>query len=150
MHHWLRRVRGALGMGLTWAAGFGVGVGGLIELLDNILPAAHPFTRLVDMWPQTLAIPGFVGGVLFAALLAVAGGGRQLGELARGRVAAIGAGAGLLLGAVGMASGAPVLFLLLTTAGSTLAAAASLALARTANDRGLLAAGPGAPIEAGR
>lgn len=149
MHQWLRRVRGAVGMGLAWGAGFGVGVGGLIELIDNILPAAHPFTRLVDMWPQTLAIPGFVGGVLFAALLAVAGGGRRFGELSLARVAAVGAPAGVLLGAVGVANGAPALFILLTTLGSTLAASASLALARTAQDRGMLAPRAEA-VEAGR
>jgi len=137
-------------MGLAWGAGFGIGVGGLIELLDNILPAAHPFTRLVDMWPQTLAIPGFLGGVLFAALLAAVGGGRRFGELSFARVAAVGAAAGVLLGAVGVANGAPALFLVLTTAGSTLAASLSLALARTAEERGLLAPSAAGAVEAGR
>ena len=149
MQQWLRRIRGATGMGLAWAAGFGAGVGGLIELIDNVLPVAHPLTRLVDMWPQTLAIPGFLGGVLFAALLAIAANGRRFGELSLPRVAAVGATSGLLLGAFAASTGAPAVYVPLTLLGSTLAASGSLALARMAGRRGLLGAGADV-AEAGR
>ena len=45
--------------------------GGAIEAVDNVAPAAHGFTRRIDMWPQTLGIPGLIGGVIFGVLLAI-------------------------------------------------------------------------------
>ena len=50
---WLRRIRGALGMSLVWAAG-GFGVGGLIELIYNLWPG-FPLGPLFDIWPAVLA-----------------------------------------------------------------------------------------------
>jgi hypothetical protein len=138
--HWLRRIRGAFGMGLLWAVG-GAGVGGLIELLDNVLPGGFAMASAVDMWPQTLAIPSFLGGVVFAVVLGIAGGRRRFDELSLPQFAAWGAVAGLLLGGLGMWIGAPVLFLAITTLWSAGAAAGSLALARRTEDRELLAAG---------
>ena len=140
MQTWLRRVRGALGMGLLWAAG-GIGVGGTIELLDNVLPGGLAMASAVDMWPQTLAIPGFLGGVVFAVVLGVAAGRRRFDELSLPRFAAWGAVAGLLLGGLGMALGAPVVFAAITTLASAVAAAGSLTLARMAERRTPLAAG---------
>lgn len=136
----LRRIRGALGMGLVWAVG-GALVGGLIELIDNVLPGALPWISRVDMWPQTLAIPGFLGGVVFAAVLGIAGGRRRFGELSFARFAAWGALAGLLLGGVAMAVGAPAFFLGITTLASAVAASGSLALARMAEKRASLEGG---------
>ena len=140
MRRWLRRVRGALGMGLIWAAG-GAGVGGLIELLDNILPGGLAMASAVDMWPQTLAIPSFLGGVVFAVVLGIAGARRRFDELSLPQFAAWGAVAGVLLGGLGMWMGAPIVFMAITTLWSAGAAAASLALARRSEDRALLAAG---------
>ena len=140
MTRWLRRVRGALGMGLLWAAG-GAGVGGVIELLDNVLPGGLPMASAVDMWPQTLAIPFFLGGVAFAVVLGIAGRRRRFDELSIPRFAAWGALAGLLLGLRAVTMGAPALFLGITTLLSAGAAAGSLALARLGEDRALLAAG---------
>ncbi len=71
----LRRLRGALGMGLTWALGWAV-VGGAV--MEGIV---DPDGRILDMWPQTLAIPGFLGGVVFAFLLWIAEGRRRFDEL---------------------------------------------------------------------
>ena len=140
MRQWRRRIRGAVGMGLIWAAG-GAGVGGLIELLDNVLPGGLAMASAVDMWPQTLAIPGFLGGAVFAVVLGIAGGRHRFDELSLPRFAAWGAVAGLLLGGLGMAAGAPAIFLGITTLGSALAASGSLALARMAEGRRVLAAG---------
>lgn len=136
----LRRVRGVLGMGLIWAIG-GIGIGGLIELLDNVMPAAHGFTRQVDMWPQTLMIPGFIAGVVFAIVLGIAGGRRRFEELSFQRFAAWGVVTGLLVGALGMSLGAPILFLGVMTLLSVVGASATLALARFAERRGLIGAG---------
>jgi hypothetical protein len=140
---WLRRIRAVVGMGLIWAVG-GLFLGGLIELLDNVLPAAHPFTRLIDMWPQTLAILAFRRGVLFAVVLGIVGGRRRFEEFSLSEFAAWGAAAGLVLGAVAMALGAGVVFAGITTLLSAIAGAGSLVLARMAESRGLLGAGAGA------
>jgi hypothetical protein len=137
---WLKRIRGVVGMGLIWAVG-GLCIGALIELVDNVAPSAHSFTRLVDMWPQTLAIVAFRRGVLFALVLGVARGGRRFEEFSLAQFAAWGAAAGLALGLVSMASGAGILFLVITTLLSALAGAGSLALARVAERRGLVGAG---------
>jgi O-antigen/teichoic acid export membrane protein len=138
----LRRVRGAVGMGLVWAIG-GAGVGGLIELLDNVVPAAHGFTRQVDMWPQVLAIPSFMLGVLFAVVLGIVGARRRFDQLSVPQFAGWGAMAGLLLGLWPVSNGAPIYALAITSLWSAIAAASSLALARRAEDRELLAAGEG-------
>lgn len=137
MKRWLRRARGAFGMGLAWALA-GMFVGGLIELIDNILPGALPMASRVDMWPQTLAIPGFLGGVVFSVVLGIVGSHRRFGELSIPRFAAWGAVAGLLLGGLAMAIGAPAVFIGITTLGSAIAASGSLALARMAERRELL------------
>ena len=76
--------------GFVWAL-----PGGVIEAIDNVAPSAHGFTRQIDMWPQTLGIPGLVGGVLFSLLLRVTGGRRRLAELSPSRTAAWGAVSGL-------------------------------------------------------
>ncbi len=140
MSQWLKRVRGVVGMGFIWALG-GIGIGGLIELLDNVAPAAHGFTRQVDMWPQTLAIPGFVAGIVFAVVLGIAGGRRRFEELSFQRFAAWGVVTGVLVGALGMSFGAPLLFLGVMTVLSVVGASGTLALARLAERRGLIGAG---------
>lgn len=68
-----------------------------IEGLSN-LRIDFSFTHAVDMWPQTLGIPGFIGGLFFGALLAIAGQLRGFEELPLGRLLAWGTGAGLLVG----------------------------------------------------
>ena len=141
----LRRVRGMFGMGLIWAAGM-AGVGGFIELLANILPGGFPFASRVDMWPQTLAIPGFLGGVIFSAVLMIAGGRRRFDELSLPRFAAWGALGGILLGAWGVSGGLPPLIMGFTALGGTIAAATSLTIARMANRREMLEAGAELPV----
>jgi hypothetical protein len=83
MKKWLRRIRGTVGMGLTWAAG-GELVGVLIELFID------PMGPLVDVWPTALAIPGFLGGAVFSAVLQVAEGRRRFDELSLPRFGAWG------------------------------------------------------------
>lgn len=134
----LRRVRGALGMGLAWAIG-GLCLGGLIELVLNILPGPDDF--ILDMWPQALAMLGFIGGIIFGTVLGIAASRRRFDELSLPAFAGWGALAGLLLGALGLAMGAPALFSVVTMLAGAGAGALSLALARMAEDRGLLRAG---------
>ena len=149
MKSWLIRIRGAVGMGLTWAVlGFIAGMG--IELIHNIWP--NPLGSAVDIWPAALAYPGFFGGVAFSAVLGIAGRRRRFDELSLPRVAAWGALGGLLVSLIpaamvvmGMATpNIPLWRITLGlmgpfTVGGALAASGTLALARMAEDRELLA-----------
>ena len=136
MKKWLKRIRGTLGLGLTWAAAWAV-VGALIgivffggginvELLANAL---------------LFAVSGFVGGVGFSGILALAGGRRTFDEMSLPRFAGWGALGGLLVSALLLSGGSGLTFtsalvvgvVTLMGAGS---AAGSLALARRA-DRAL-------------
>lgn len=138
---WLRRIRGVIGMGLLWAAG-GAAIGGVIELLDNVLPGGLAMASAVDMWPQTLAVVAFRRGVLFAVVLGLARGHRRFEDFSLAQFAGLGAVAGLLLGALSIALGGGLVVAGVTTGLSAIAGAASLALARQAEARGLLDAGP--------
>ncbi|MCE2902479.1 MAG: hypothetical protein ACK5XT_10090 [Gemmatimonas sp.] len=139
MTSWLRRLRGVFGMGLTWAVGWAV-VGGAI--MEGIV---DPHGRLLDMWPQTLAIPGFLGGLTFGTLLWLAEGRRRFEELSVPRLTGWGALVGLLLGVLAVTTGmgrevlpfwsrAFVLVTPLTLSGA-LSASATLAVARVAARR---------------
>lgn len=143
---WLRRIRGAIGMGLTWAIA-GAFLGFLMEFVD-------PTGEIVDIWPAALAYPGFVGGVAFSAVLGIAGRHRRFDELSLPRFAAWGAVGGLLVSlvpaalvALGLASTTvPVWQITAVLAGpfslgSAIAASGSLALARLAEEPESLSAG---------
>ena len=159
MRHWMRRLRGALGMGLTWGA-VGFLLGGLIELIWNLWPA-FPLGPMVDIWPAALAYPGFLGGAAFSVVLAVAGRRRRFEELSIPRFAAWGAIGGVLVSlipaamvAAGLASTSiPVWQITASLAvpfalGGAVAASGSLALARVA-ERPLVSAATGHEIEPG-
>lgn len=148
MRRWLRRIRGAVGMGLTWAVpAWLVGVG--IEVIHNVWP--NPLGSLVDIWPATLAFPAFLGGLAFSAVLGIAGRRRRFDELSLPRFAAWGAVGGLLVSlfpaamvALGLATpNVPVWQITAGLAGplmlgGAVAASGSLALARMGEDRALL------------
>jgi len=150
MKKWLRRIRGALGMGLTWAL-----VWAPVAVLMGL--AIDPDGSMDEMWVAIGAYPGFLGGVVFSAVLAVAARRRRLEELSLPRVAAWGAAAGLLVGSIPFtfgepASDTPVWLLASVVIGtitvlSAASAAGSLALARMGEKREL---GAGADLaEAG-
>jgi hypothetical protein len=91
MKKWLSGNRGTVAMILTWTLGWGLGFGGLMELYD-------PDGRIADVWPTALAIPGFVGGVVFSALLRIAERDRSFDEVSFARYAVWGVVTGLVLG----------------------------------------------------
>jgi hypothetical protein len=137
-------------MGLIWAAGWGC-IGGAIELLDNIVPNL-PLVTTVDMWIQSLAIPGFIAGAIFSTLLWIGDGRRRFSELSFPRMITWGAFGGVALGMLGLSAGllqtaVPNLLLrtvaVLTPLGLLCgaSAAATLALARLARDTTALPAG---------
>ena len=134
MKKWLSGFRGAVLMTLTWFVGWGVGFGGVMEAFVD------PHGELVDIWPALMAFAGLIGGVVFCALLRVAGGGRRFDEVALARITTLGVVTGLVLGALAIASGltsdiaidqpyqrpmAPAVMIAITTALSTVAAIGS-------------------------
>ena len=96
--HWIRRLRGAVGMGITWAFCWGVcGVGiGVLSVLLPFLPW-EIFFRVFDAPLPALAVPGFFGGVAFSIVLGVLGRDRKFHELSMAKFALWGAAGGLLL-----------------------------------------------------
>jgi hypothetical protein len=151
MMRFLKRLRGALGMGLTWAVAWAVIGGGVMEGIVD------PDGRILDMWPQTLAIPGFVGGVLFSGMLWVSAGRRRFEELSLSRFGILGGATGAVLGALavalGLAAGALPLWLRVAaiaapaTVLGAVSAAGTLALARRAGQRTAVSAGEPSPDE---
>lgn len=152
---WLRRVRGAVGMGLTWAVGWAIG-GVLIGASSNLFPGFlwDRFFDVFDAPLPALAIPGFVAGTLFSIVLGIAGRGRKLSEFSIPQFAGWGALGGLLLSLVPATFEALGLFstegsrhsLIEVTAAiagpfialSAISAAVSLVLARRAQKRASL------------
>ena len=148
MKKWLRRIRGALGIGLTWGI-TGFLAGAVIELIHNVWP--NPLGAAVDIWPAVLAYPGFLGGVAFSAVLGIAGRRRRFDELSMPRFALWGAVGGLLVSLIpaamvglGLATpNVPIWQITVAlagpfTLGGAIAASGTLALARLADDRELL------------
>jgi hypothetical protein len=136
MAPWFRRIRGTLGMGIVWALGWAVIGGGIME------GVVDPDGRILDMWPQTLAITGFLSGVVFGALLGALDGRRRFDELSLSRFVGLGATAGLLVSAFALVTGAghnlaslPLRIVVITgpaVALSVICASATLLLARLA------------------
>jgi len=136
MTNWIRRLRGAVGIGLTWAAAwFGVG---LVLMLVFGITADVPF-------PIFFGMLGFLGGVIFSGVLGMIGGRLRFEQISMPRFAAWGGFGGLLL-AAGMSAlqgwdTFPLLGPLFSGAGAV-CAAGSLSLARMAEDQDLLEVGP--------
>ena len=134
----LRALRGAIGMGVTWAlawfaAGFIVG------------PILGPGVGDDVPIPIVCAMFGFMSGVAFSGVLKLVAGRRRFDELSLGRFAWLGAVGGALfwglLAATAGPAGEPLLLLpvfLFAGAGS---AAGTLALARKAEAPKLLESG---------
>jgi hypothetical protein len=138
MKKWLRRIRGAIGMGLTWAiAWFGAGVA--LLLVVGLDAADVPF-------PLGFGMFGFFAGVMFSGVLGIVEGRHRFDQMSLLRFAGWGAVGGLLLSgtfvlAVALVEGNTLEILVLgpvfalAGAGS---AAGSLALAKRGEERELL------------
>ncbi len=138
MKKWLRRIRGAVGTALTWAAAW-FGFGAIVALVGG--------GGLADLYLQSagLAAAGFVGGGIFSTVVGIVEGRRRFDEMSLPRFAGWGAVGGFLLAAplviMSVAvGGTPNVFLSLgaITLLGAVSAAGSLALARRADDRELL------------
>ena len=164
MTGWLRRIRGAVGMGLT-RAGLWAAMGALVALLPGTMSAPYPipFEFLVGFAAQgaaQFAALGFVGGATFSLVVRAIEGRRRFDQMSLPRFAAWGGVGGLmiwaargligasemgLVGSVGLPGptwvfGIPGGIIVLLGAGS---AAGTLALARRADGREALERGEG-------
>lgn len=92
MKKWMSGFRGAVLMILVWMIGWGLGFGGIVEAFID------PEGQIIDVWPTFLAIPGFVGGGIFATLLLIAERGRSFDEIAPIRFGIWGVVTGIVLG----------------------------------------------------
>ena len=143
MKKWLRRIRGAVGMGLAWAAAWG-GVGTLVTLGFVLETGRRPDAP----FPLMFAAAGFVAGAVFSGVLGIVEGRRRFEQMSLRRFAAWGAAVGFVLAAtfvlaVSLAGDTAFLWNLLVVGpvfavGSAGSAAGSLALARRAQHRELL------------
>ena len=140
MKRWLRRIRGAVGMGLTWAVAWAL-AGVLIGMSWSLGLPMEWFVEVFDAPLLALAIPGFFGGAVFSTVLGIAGRRRRFDELSLPRFGAWGAVGGLLLGLpllVAFSPGAAAAIIGTLTLLSAVSASGLLALARMAEDRELL------------
>ena len=133
MRKWLRRIRGAIGIGFTWGAAWSVA--GLVLAAVTGFKADAPF-------PLVFGVLGFSAGVIFAAFLALTEGRRRFDQMSLPRFAVWGATGGLLLSAVFAKAASlgwgDVLVIAPTFAlASAVCASGSLAVARRAASREL-------------
>ena len=91
MRNWLRRIRGAIGMGLIWAAAWAAA--GMVPRWVFGFNADVPF-------PLVFGVLGFIAGIIFAGLLALTERRRTFEQMSLPRYAAWGAVGGVLLSAV--------------------------------------------------
>jgi hypothetical protein len=91
MRKWLRRVRGAIGMGFTWALAWSVA--GLVPRWVLGFNPDVPF-------PLVFGVLGFIAGVTFSGLVVLTEGRRRFDQISLPRFAGWGAMGGLLLSAL--------------------------------------------------
>lgn len=129
MRSWLRRIRGAAGIGITWAFVWGA-VGSVPHRLFGVNTDAP--------LPLIFSVFGFLAGVIFAALVVLTQRHRRIEQLSLPRFAGWGAAGGVLLSlifarAVSFGWGEVLVIAPTLGAASAICAAGSLALARRAS-----------------
>ena len=138
MKPWLRRIRGAIGMGFAWALA-GAAAGMIISLGFLVRTGSRPDAP----FPIMLAALGFVAGVAFSGVLRLVEGRRRFDQMSLSRFAAWGAAVGLALSGtffLAVSRGDPSFLRYFVAVGPVAAvvaagcAAGSLALARRAQD----------------
>jgi hypothetical protein len=122
MKKWLQRSRGAIGIGLTWAAGWAP-IGALTGWVTAMV-LGFPLGVVTTNYAVMFGVLGFLGGTIFSTVLSLAEGRRGFNQLSLPRFAGWGGLGGLLLG--GFAVTAGILGAGLTTLGVVITAAATL------------------------
>lgn len=133
---WGRRIRAAIGMGLTWAAAwFAAGLG--LLLVVGLGAADVPF-------PLFFGLLGFLAGATFSVLLGTLGRRRRFDQMSVPRFAGWGALGGVLLaGGLRLAAGPDAAFFTvgpIFAAAGAISAAGTLALARKATKHDMIEA----------
>jgi hypothetical protein len=100
MTNWLKRINGAIAIGLTWAVGWAL-LGLMIEVACSLWPdfRQNAFIAAFDapLRMMTLALPGFLCGVFFSTVAGIAERRHPFGELSLSRFAVWGVAGGLML-----------------------------------------------------
>jgi hypothetical protein len=152
MKRWVQRLRGAIGIGLTWAAGWAP-IGVVTGLLVGTL-FGYPLGVIARNYAVTFSVVGFIGGAIFSTVLSLAERRRSFSGLSLPRFVGWGALGGLLLGGLAVTAGllgagatnlGAVMIGATTLLGAS-SAAGTLAIARAA-DRGQLPNGGGGNAE---
>ena len=128
MRSWLRRIRGAIGMGLAWGAAWAAA--GFVLAVATRFQADAPF-------PLVFGVLGFFAGIMFSAFLVLTEGRRSFDQMSLPRFATWGAIGGLLLSAIfaraaSLAWGDVLVVAPTFALASAACASASLAVARRA------------------
>ena len=131
MQRWLRRIRAAIGVGLTWAAAW-FGAGMILLLIVGVGAADVPF-------PLFFGLLGFLAGAAFSGILSLLAGRRTFDQMSLPRFALGGALGGIAIaGIVNVAAGpGPDLMMIgpVFAAAGAVSAAGTLAIARRAEKR---------------
>ena len=133
MNTWRRRIRGAIGIGLTWAAAW-FGAGMLVLLVVGVGAADVPF-------PLFFGLLGFLAGATFSMFLGILARRRRFDQLSFAGITAWGAVGGVVLAGILVLTAGPVEFLVVApvfAVAGAISAAGTLALARRAEKQGLL------------
>lgn len=103
MRGWLRRIRGAIGIGVTWALGWAP-VGAIVGWLTG-LALGFPLAVIATNYGVMFGVVGFVGGTIFSSVVRIAEGRRSFEQLSMRRFLAWGAVGGLVLGGLSVSLG---------------------------------------------
>jgi len=143
MKKWIQRLRGAAGIGLTWAAAWAP-IGAITGLVTGMF-LGFPLPIIARNYAVTFSVLGFIGGAIFSTVLSFAEGQRSFSALSLPRFVAWGALGGLVLGGLAtmaglLGAGFTVLGAVITVASTLLgagSAAGTLAIARAARSETL-------------
>lgn len=99
----LQRIRGAIGIGLTWAAGWAP-IGALTGWVTGQV-LGFPLGVVTTNYAVMFGVLGFMGGTIFSTVLSLAEGRRSFDQLSLPRFVAWGGLGGLLLGGLAVTAG---------------------------------------------
>jgi len=152
MKTWVQRIRGAVGIGLTWAAGWAP-LGAITGWVTGTL-FGFPIKGITINYAVLFAVLGFLGGAIFATVLSFAERRRSFNQLALSRFVVWGTVGGFTLGGLAVAAG--ILGAGATTLGAVMigastllgagSAAGTLVVARSA-ERGALHSGDSGSLD---
>ena len=134
MKNWIRRLRGAMGIGVSWGIVWGM-VGGVLEAIFGLPLGASGAAIVVREFLRgfiAFGFVGFIGSGAFSLALSLDGRRRSFSEMSAFRFALLGGLAGL---GVGLAlSGAHLITLAVTAGTGAATAGGSFVLALRAHD----------------